>query len=82
MRKPRVGFFLLAPATFRKIGEGTARGSYAQRKDAEARQMVETASASLEVIFPGIIYETDDVRCAIREFVQAEVDCVLVSRCV
>ena len=50
MRKPRVGFFLLAPATFRKIGEGTARGSYAQRKDAEARQMVETASASLEVI--------------------------------
>ena len=42
MRKPRVGFFLLAPATFRKIGEGTARGSYAQRKDAEARKMVET----------------------------------------
>ena len=79
MRKPRVGFFLLAPATFRKIGEGTARGSYAQRKDAEARQMVETASASLEVVFPGIIYETDDVRRAIREFVQAEVDCVLVS---
>ena len=39
MRKPRVGFFLLAPATFRSIGEGTARGSYAQRKEAEARRM-------------------------------------------
>lgn len=77
MRKPRVGFFLLAPATFRSIGEGTARGSYAQRKEAEARRMVETAAETLDVVFPGIVYEADDVRRAIREFTQAEVDCVL-----
>ena len=32
MRKAKVGLLLVAPATFRAIGEGTPRGSYAQQR--------------------------------------------------
>ena len=78
MRRPKVGFFLLAPATFRTIGEDTAHGSYAQRKSAEAKWMVDTAGANLDVVFPGIIYDAEDTRKAIRTFVREEVDCVLI----
>ena len=33
MRKPKVGLFLISPARFQKIGEGTPGGSYADRKE-------------------------------------------------
>lgn len=77
MRKPKVGLFLVASPRFPSIGEGTVRGSYAQRKDAEAAWMVETASQRLDTVFPGLIYEAGDTRRAIRAFVEEDVDCVL-----
>ena len=78
MRKPKAGFFLLAPASFKTIGEGTARGSYAQRKAEEAAWMVRTAGETMDVFFPGVIYTAEDARQAVRTFVREEVDCVLV----
>ena len=41
-RKPKMGLFLLAPERFTKLGEGTARGSYFERKQHEAEWMVES----------------------------------------
>lgn len=78
MRRPKAGFFLLSPATFRNIGEGTPRGSYAQRKAREAEWMVQAAEKTMDVVFPGIIYDAGDTRRAIRLFSEQEVDCVLV----
>lgn len=77
MRKAKVGLLLVAPATFRAIGEGTPRGSYAQRKDAEAAFMVSSAGERFDTVFPGIIYTAEDARRAVRQFTSAEVDCVL-----
>lgn len=77
MRKPKVGFFLLAPSSFKPIGEGTARGSYESRKAREAEWMVGAARQTLDVVFPGIVYDVGDARRAIREFILEEVDCAL-----
>ena len=76
--KPKVGFYLLAPASFRNIGEGTPGGTYHQRKTAEVEAMLRGAADSMEVCFPGIIYQVEDARRAIRLFQQEEVDCALV----
>ena len=35
-RRPRMGLLLISPERFANIGEGTARGSYKERKEAEA----------------------------------------------
>ncbi|MDD3412042.1 MAG: hypothetical protein PHY12_14655, partial [Eubacteriales bacterium] len=58
-------------------GTGTARGDYAARKEAEAAMMVQTASQSFAVSFPGIVYTAQDACRAIDLFVTEKVDCVL-----
>ena len=77
MRKPKVGLFLISPARFQKIGEGTPGGSYADRKEKEAAWMLKTASKRFDPVFPGIIYTAEDTRRAIRLFTAEGVDCVL-----
>ena len=76
MRKPRVGLFLISPERFQKIGDGTSRGSYLERKQKEAVWMAETAGERFDVTFTGVIYNADDTRKAIRKFVEDQVDCV------
>ncbi len=76
-RKPKMGLFLLAPERFTKLGEGTARGSYLERKRCEAEWMVESCKTIADVTFTGVTYNADDVRRAIDAFVGAKVDYVL-----
>lgn len=76
-RKPKMGLFLLAPERFTKLGEGTARGSYFERKQHEAEWMVESCKTIADVTFTGVTYNADDVRRAIDAFVAAKVDYVL-----
>lgn len=38
-RRPRMGLLLISPERFQTIGEGTARGSYLERKQKEAEWM-------------------------------------------
>lgn len=78
MRKAKVGFFLMSPESFHDIGKGTLRGTYASRKHADADRMVMMASEKMDVVFPGIIWDHDDVKKAINSFFHEEVDCVLV----
>ncbi len=76
-RKPRMGLLLIAPERFKSIGEGTNRGSYLERKTAEAKWLKESASEIAEVTFPGIVFSADDVYRAIDAFVVAKTDYVL-----
>lgn len=77
MRKPRVGLFFIGAERFIRIGEGTAKGNYQERKVLEARQMAEDAQQHFEVVFPGVIYTANDTRRAIDQFFAEKVDCVL-----
>ena len=77
MRRPKLGLFLISPERFTTLGEGTARGSYLERKQKEAAWMAEEAGKIADVTFPGIILKTEDTRRAIDAFTAAKVDCVL-----
>ena len=76
-RRPRMGLLLISPERFAAIGEGTARGSYLDRKRAEAAWMEKEASAIAEVVFPGIVFTAADARRAVDAFTAAKVDYVL-----
>lgn len=76
-RRARMGLLLLAPERFMPIGEGTKRGSYLERKQAEAKWMQADCARIAEVTFPGIVFNTEDAKRAIDAFVQAKVDYVL-----
>ncbi len=77
LRAPRMGLLLLSPERFSTLGEGTARGTYRARKQAEAARMQADCAAFAEVTFPGIVWNTQDVKQAIDTFTQAKVDYVL-----
>ena len=72
LRKPRVGLLMIATERFRKIGAGTARGTYAERKAKVVERMVaDLTAAGYEVVSPGIVWDRDaaGVRAAIDGFV-------------
>ena len=48
-RRVKMGLLLISPERFAVIGEGTARGSYRERKEAEAAWMVKDAAAWADV---------------------------------
>lgn len=76
-RHVRMGLLLISPERFATIGEGTARGSYKERKEAESDWMVRDLSEQAEVTFTGITWNRRDVQRAIDAFTAAKVDFVL-----
>ncbi len=76
-RKPRIGLFLIGSRRFRTVGEGTARGAYKLRKEREAELMKNELAKDFDVVFPGIVYEAEEVDAAIRLFFNEKVDFVL-----
>ena len=76
-RRARMGLLLISPERFATIGEGTARGSYRERKEKEAAWMLEETSGIAEVSFPGIVWNREDVQRAIDRFMADKVDYVL-----
>lgn len=77
LRKPKMGLLLLGAERFCALGEGTARGSYLQRKLADADRMEKACATIADVTFPGIVFTHADARVAIDAFVAAKVDYVL-----
>ena len=77
LRAPRMGLLLISPERFSSLGEGTARGTYRERKLAEAARMQADCAAMADVTFPGIVWNTEDVKRAIDAFTAAKVDYVL-----
>ena len=76
-RRVKMGMLLISPERFAPSGEGTARGSYKERKEAEAAWMVEEASQWADVTFTGITWNRENVQSAIDAFTAAKVDFVL-----
>ncbi len=72
-----MGLLLISPERFCTLGEGTARGSYLERKEKEAAWMVEDAKKIADVTFAGITLTAADVRRSIDAFVRDKVDYVL-----
>ena len=76
-RRARMGLLLISPERFAAIGEGTARGSYRERKEKEAAWMLEETSSIADVSFTGIVWNREDVQRAVDRFTADKVDFVL-----
>lgn len=74
-RKPKAGLLLLACPRFRNLS-GVQRGSYHDRKLATSKQILESFDF-LDLTYPGLVYQRDDVRKAIDAFYNAKVDFVI-----
>lgn len=60
-RRAKMGLLLFAPQRFADIGAGSARGSYLERKQAEAEQIRHRADEIADVTYSGIVWNTADV---------------------
>lgn len=76
-RRPKMGLLLISPERFSALGMGTERGSYRERKEAEAAWMLKDSSKIADVTFTGIVWNREDVQRAIDGFTAAKVDYVL-----
>ncbi|MFA6506759.1 MAG: hypothetical protein WCT14_11695, partial [Treponemataceae bacterium] len=74
---PRIGLLLIGSPRFKSLGEGTARGSYAERKERHAQEIVAAAGAIGAVTYTGIVYERPGLSKAMKAFYAADVDFVL-----
>lgn len=77
LRRPKMGLLLISPERFVPLGEGTKRGSYIERKTAEAAWMKADCEKNYDVTFPGIVLNTEDAKRAVDQFTAAKVDFVL-----
>ena len=76
-RKAKAGLLLIASPRFKNLGAGLKRGTYGERKVCDVANMRESLDVMLDVVFPGIIYEKEDVEKAIRLFFTEKVDFVI-----
>ena len=75
-RKARIGLLLIGSPRFKALGEGTADGSYAQRKQTEAAWIRGQFAEIGEIVYEGIVYEREDVERSMQRFYAEKVDCV------
>ncbi len=77
LRRPRMGLLLISPERFAPLGVGTPRGTFLERKKAEAAWMLADCERIADVTFSGITFNTEDVKRTMDAFVAAKVDYVL-----
>jgi L-arabinose isomerase len=75
LEKPKIGMLLISPPRFRNLGEGTEHGFYYQRKEGEARSLLERFDFA-DTLFPGITYTREDVKGAMARFTREGADMV------
>ena len=75
-RKGKAGLLLVASPRFKKLGEGTAHGTYGERKAKVVDEIISRLDF-LDIEFPGIIYEKDDAERAMKYFYDKEVDFII-----
>ena len=76
-RKPKAGVLLIASPRFRNLGEELRRGTYAERKGFVVDAFLEQLQNDLEIVFPGVVYEREDVERAMTSFFVERVDFVI-----
>lgn len=74
-RKPKAGLFLIGSPRFKNLS-GPKRGSYGEKKEIVAAQIVESLSF-LDLKYSGIIYEREDAQRAIDLFFAEKVDFII-----
>lgn len=75
--EPKMGLLLIGSPRFKPLGEGSARGSYAQRKERDAAVIVGAARSIGEVVYGGIVYDRPGLSRAMKSFYASDVDYVL-----
>jgi len=75
-RRAKAGLLLIASPRFKNLGEGLARGTYAERKDKDVTKILGTLEF-LDVTFPGIVYDKEDAEAAMKAFYDVKVDFVI-----
>ena len=74
-RKPKAGLFLIGSPRFRNLS-GPKRGSYGEKKEKVAAQIVDSLSF-LDLTYTGIVYEREDAQKAINLFFAVKVDFII-----
>ena len=74
-RKPKAGLFLIGSPRFRNLS-GPKRGSYGEKKEKVAAQIVDSLSF-LDLTYTGIVYEREDAQKAINLFFAEKVDFII-----
>jgi L-arabinose isomerase len=76
-RKAKAGLLLIASPRFKNLGAGLKRGTYGERKETDVEEIRRSLDGMMDTVFPGIIYEKEDVEKAIRLFFAEKVDFVI-----
>ncbi|MBQ8510537.1 MAG: hypothetical protein IJ493_11585 [Clostridia bacterium] len=74
--RPKIGVLLIGAKRFRALGEGTADGTYDERKLGEASVYIDRFSEFADVVYDGIVYEREDVERTVNLFFNQRVDCI------
>ena len=75
LRKPIIGVLFISPPRFHDLGAGTKHGCYWERKEQEAGKLLSRFNFA-DTVFPGIVYNRDDMDKAIQAFQASHVDMV------
>lgn len=75
--KPKAGLLFIASSRFRNLGNDLPQGSYHQRKEKDVKEIIDTLSRDMDLAFPGIVYEREDVIAAMQFFQAEKVDFVV-----
>ena len=74
-RKAKAGLLLIGSPSFRNLS-GPKRGTYAQRKEIQVREILSTLDF-LDIVFPEIVYDREDAEKAIAAFMAEKVDFII-----
>ena len=77
--KPKAGLLLVASPRFRNLGESLKRGSYSDRKLIDVEEIIGSLKKSISVVFPGIVFEREEMQIAMNLFYAEKVDFVIVE---
>jgi L-arabinose isomerase len=75
--KPKAGLLLIASPRFRNLGEGLNRGTYNDRKLSEVEGIIGSLKESVALVFPGIVYEKEEMKRTMELFYNEKVDFVI-----
>ena len=76
-QKAKAGLLLIASPRFRNLGNGLARGTYHERKLGDVEEIVDSLHESLDIVTPGIVYDTDEMQKAMDLFYTEKVDFII-----
>lgn len=77
--KAKAGLLLIASPRFKNLGNGLLRGTYHERKLKEVEDIVQSLQGELELIYPGIVYEREQMEQAMQLFWSEKVDFVIAN---